>query len=469
LATSPATTTFDVYEPALGTVLAQVEDGGPRAVEAAVTAATAAAGEWRALGPIARADIVRGFAASVREHSEELALLDSRNGGFRLAAARLGPQKGSQSLDFFAGLAPTIGGTTIPASPDHLHYTVREPFGIVGIITAYNHPTLFATARTAAALVAGNCVLLKPAEQTPLSALRLGELAQEHFPPGVFNVVPGRAETGAALVRHPLIRRVGFTGNVDTALRIQALAAGSGTVKRLSFQLGGKNPLIVLPDADLDRAAAGAVDGMNLANVVGQSCGSTSRAFVHRSIHDAFVERVAARFDQIDFGFPQDEAAGLGPLITDAHRVRVEQHVERGRQEGARLVTGGERGRAPFDAGFYYRPTLFDRVDSSMRIGRDEIFGPVLSVIEWTDENEMLQAVNESRFGLTASIYTRDLVSAHRLAARVESGYVWVNTVERRWIGVPFGGVKDSGTSTEYSVDELSAYSQIKSVSISLQ
>lgn len=461
--------TYEVFEPALGTVLARVPESGAAGVDAAVEAATAASPEWRGLGPLGRAELVRGFAASVREHAEELASLDSRNGGFRLASARLGPLKGSQTLDYFAGLAPTIGGSTIPASTDHLHYTVREPFGVVGVITAFNHPTLFATARTAAALVAGNCVVLKPAEQTPLSAIRLAELAAEHLPAGVFNVVPGRAETGTALVRHPLVRRIAFTGGVDTALRIQTTAAESGTVKRLSFQLGGKNPLIVLPDADLSRAVDAAVDGMNLAAVVGQSCGSTSRAFVHRSIHEAFVEQVAARFSAIQFGFPGDEAAGLGPLISDAHRQRVERHVETGRREGARLVTGGERGQTPFDTGFYYRPTLFDQVDGGMQIGRDEIFGPVLSVIEWTDEDDMLRAVNDVRFGLTASIFTRDLVAAHRLAARVESGYVWVNTVERRWIGVPFGGFKDSGTSTEYSAEELLAFSLVKSVNISLR
>lgn len=460
---------YQVFEPALGRKLADVPETGASGIDAAVAAATAAAPEWRALGPLARAERVRAFADAVRAHLDELALLDSRNGGFRLTSARNGVIKGSQALDFFAGLAPTIGGTTIPASTDHLHYTVREPFGVVGVITAFNHPTLFATARTAAALVAGNCVLLKPAEQTPLSAVRLGELAREHFPAGVFNVVPGRAETGSALVAHPLVRRIGFTGSVNTALRIQELAAQSGTVKRLSFQLGGKNPLIVLPDADLDRAVDGAVEGMNLGNVVGQSCGSTSRAFVHRSVHDEFVERVAARFGDLAFGWPQDEAAGLGPLISAAHRQRVERHVEVGHQEGARLVTGGHRGDPPFDSGYYYRPTLFDRVDGSMQLGRDEIFGPVLSVIEWDDEADMLRAVNDVRFGLTASIFTRDLVMAHRLAALVESGYVWINTVERRWIGVPFGGFKDSGTSTEYSADELQAYSLIKSINVSLR
>jgi betaine-aldehyde dehydrogenase len=208
---------------------------------------------------------------------------------------------------------------------------------------------------------------------------------------------------------------------------------------------------------------------MNLVNVVGQSCGSTSRAFVHHSVHDEFVERVASRFEELSFGWPQDESAGLGPLISDAHRRRVESHVEVGRQQGARLVTGGRRGEAPFDAGYYYRPTVFDAVTGSMQLGRDEIFGPVLSVIGWSDEDEMLHVVNDVRFGLTASIFTRDLVAAHRLAARVESGYVWVNTVERRWIGVPFGGFKDSGTSTEYSAEELQAYSLIKSINISLQ
>ena len=464
-----ATATYTVFEPATGETLAEVPEAGSAGIDSAVAAGTEAGPEWRSLGPMGRAALVRQFAAAVRDHADELATLDSRNGGFRIAAARLGVAKGSDALDYFAGLAPTLGGATIPASPDHLHYTVREPFGVVGVITAYNHPTLFATARTAAALIAGNTVILKPAEQTPLSAIRLGELAAEHLPPGVFNVAPGRVDTGVALVSHPLVRRIGFTGNVETALRIQAVAAASGTIKRLSFQLGGKNPLIVLPDADLDRAVAGAVDGMNLANVVGQSCGSTSRAFVHASVHDAFVERVAGRFSEIKFAWPEEEDAGLGPLISAAHRERVEAHVEAGRRAGARLVTGGSRGEAPFDAGFYYRPTLFDRVDPSMAIAADEIFGPVLSVIPWSDEEDMLRAVNASRFGLTASIYTRDLVAAHRLAARVESGYVWVNTVERRWIGVPFGGFKDSGTSTEYARDELQAYSLVKSVNISLR
>jgi acyl-CoA reductase-like NAD-dependent aldehyde dehydrogenase len=417
---------------------------------------------------MARADAIRDFAAGVRAAIDELSRADSRNGGFRIGAARNGVLKGAQSLEFFAGLAPTLTGVTIPASTDHLHYTVREPFGAVGVITAFNHPTLFATARTAAAMVAGNTVVLKPAEQTPLSAIRIGEIALEHLPPGVFNVVPGRASTGLALVKHPLVRRIGFTGSAETALRIQAAAAESGVIKRLSFQLGGKNPLILLPDADLDRAVAGAVEGMNLANVVGQSCGSTSRVFVHRSIHDEFVERVAARFGALRFGLPEDDATELGPLVSEAQRGRVERYVDLGRAEGARVIAGGHRPESPFDAGFYYPATLFDGVDPSMRLAQEEIFGPVLSVVSWTDEADMLRAVNQVRYGLTASIYTRDLVAAHRLAGQVESGYVWVNAVERRWIGVPFGGFKDSGTSTEYSADELLAYSLTKSVNISL-
>ena len=468
MTTNSDVTGYEVYEAATGTVLRSVPEDGQVGVAAAVERAQAARAGWRALGAGGRAGAIREFAKAIRTHASELAELDSRNGGFPIDAARLGPEKGADCLDFFAGLGPELRGTTIPASTDHLHYTVREPFGVVGVITAFNHPTLFATARIAAALVAGNCVVLKPAEQTPLSAMRIGELAAEVLPAGVLNVVTGGATTGSALVSHPDVPRIGFTGSVDTALRIQETAARSGRIKRLSFQLGGKNPLIVMPDADLHRAVAGAVEGMNLSKVAGQSCGSTSRAFVHASIHDEFVERVATEFTNLRLRWPHEEGDGLGPLVSANQRDRAEQYVEIARHENARVVAGGRRPAAPFDRGFYYPATLLDRVSQGMRVAQEEVFGPVLAVIPWTDETDMLSAVNSVRYGLTASIYTRDLATAHRLAASVEAGYVWVNTVERRWIGVPFGGFKDSGTSTEYSVDELFGYSMIKSVNVAL-
>jgi 2-formylbenzoate dehydrogenase len=383
---------------------------------------------------------------------------------------RRGAQQGARTLGYFAGLALQVGGETIPATPDHLHYTVREPFGVVGTIVPFNHPTLFATARTAAPLVAGNAVVLKPAHQTPLSALRLQELANEHLPAGVFNVLTGGAPTGSALVRNRFVRRIGFTGGLSTARQVARDAAKSEVVKRVTYELGGKNAMVILPDIDPDVGAAAAVEGMNLARVAGQSCGSTSRVFVHDAIREAVVERIAERLADMRFGPPEEEATELGSLVSEQQRERVERYVRIGTQEGARLVHGGHRPTTPpFDRGFYFEPTLFDRVDPTMTIAQEEIFGPVLALIGWNDEASMLAAVNGTSYGLTASIYTKDLQAAHRLASAIEAGYIWINDVEKRWVGVPFGGQKDSGTGTEYSMEELISYTQNKTVSVSLQ
>ena len=459
-----------VHNAATGEVIADIAESGDDGVAAAVSHARAAARSWRRVGATARADAVAAFGRSVADHAEELARLDARNAGNPITGMRRGAQQGARTLAYFSGLALQLTGETIPATPDHLHYTLREPFGVVGIITPFNHPTLFATARTAAPLVAGNAVVLKPAHQTPLSAMRLAELANENLPAGVFNVVTGGAPTGSALVRHPDVRRIGFTGGVSTAVRIAADAAASGTIKRMSYELGGKNAMIVLPDVDLDVAAAAAVEGMNLTRVAGQSCGSTSRLFVHESIRQPLLERVVAGLAQLRFGPPEEEDTQIGSLVSDEQRRRVERYVELGTREGARLVTGGMRPtEPPFDRGFYYPPTLFDGVRPEMTIAREEIFGPVLSTIGWTNEDAMIEAVNATAYGLTASIYTNDLGAAHRLADAVEAGYIWINDVEKRWIGVPFGGQKDSGTGTEYSIEELYSHTQNKSVSVKLQ
>ena len=462
--------TFPVYNPATGEVIAEVAEAGADGVAVAVSRARAAARAWRDIGSTARADAVAAFSRAVADHADELARLDARNAGNPITGMRRGAQQGARTLGYFSGLALQLTGETIPATPDHLHYTLREPFGVVGIITPFNHPTLFATARTAAPLVAGNAVVLKPAHQTPLSALRLAEIADQHLPAGVFNVVTGGALTGSALVRHPDVRRIGFTGGVSTALRIAADAAAAGTIKRMSYELGGKNAMIVMPDVDLDVAAAAAVEGMNLTRVAGQSCGSTSRLFVHEFIRGPLLERVVAELEKLRFGPPEEEATQMGSLVSRDQRQRVEHYVELGARDGARLVTGGRRPtEPPFDRGFYYPPTLFDEVRPDMTIAREEIFGPVLSTIGWTDEAAMLEAVNATAYGLTASIYTNDLATAHRLASAVEAGYIWINDVEKRWIGVPFGGQKDSGTGTEYSIEELYSHTQNKSVSVKLQ
>lgn len=459
-----------VYNAATGDVLTEVPEAGEAGVSAAVERATKAAREWRAIGAAARGEAIAAFGRVVAQHADELASIDARNAGNPVTGMRRGALQGARTLGYFGGLALELTGETIPATPDHLHYTVREPFGVVGIITPFNHPTLFATARIAAPLVAGNAVVLKPAHQTPLSALRLAELAEEHLPSGVLTVVTGGAPTGSALVRHPEVRRIGFTGGVPTALRIAADAAASGSIKRVTYELGGKNAMIILPDVDVDVAAAAAVEGMNLTRVAGQSCGSTSRLFVHESVRAPILERVSERLGQLRFGPPEDETTEIGALVSEQQRERVEHYVGLGQDEGAQLLLGGRRPtEAPFDRGFYFPPTLFDAVRPEMTIAREEIFGPVLSTIGWDDEAAMLEAVNATRYGLTASIYTNDLVTAHRLAGAVEAGYVWINDVEKRWIGVPFGGQKDSGTGTEYSIEELYSHTQNKSVSVNLQ
>jgi acyl-CoA reductase-like NAD-dependent aldehyde dehydrogenase len=457
-----------IYDAASGTVITQLQSASEREVDRIVQLARGAWPSWHSMGPTGRAQLMKGFAAAVRANLDELAELDSRNGGSPLRTTRAGVDKGAATVEFFAGLSVELTGKTIPATADHLHYTMREPFGVVGVITAYNHPSMFALARTAAALVAGNCVVLKPASATPLSALRLAEIASETLPEGVFNVVFGRAATGTALVQHPEVRRIAFTGSLVTGLHIQELAAQSGVVKHVSLQLGGKNPLVILPDADLDAAVGAAVEGMNFTRVMGQSCGSTSRVFVHANLYEPFVDELVRRVAALRLGDPTDSSTDMGPLVTAAHRQHVASCVADAISDGARLMAGGHEPGPPLDRGFYYPPTVFADVTPEMRINHDEVFGPVVGISSWTDEAAMLAAVNGVRYGLTASIYTHDLASAHRLAAAIQAGYIWINDVERRWIGIPFGGLKDSGTATEYSVDELFQFTQNKTISLAL-
>lgn len=458
---------YPVMRPGRGTTLASVQDCSPEEVDVAVEIAAAAAPDWARTAPRERAEHVLAFADAVKAAADELALLDARNGGHPIRYTRMGALKGADTLRYFAGLALEQGGRTIPATADHIHMTVREPYGVVGVITAYNHPTMFASARTAAAMVAGNAVVVKPAEQTPLSALRLAEIAADHFPPGVFNVVPGRSETGRALVMHPRVRRLNFTGSTATALHIQADAAASGSLKRLGFQLSGKNPLIVMPDATAEEASRAAVDGMNLYKVMGQSCGSTSIAYVPAPMQAEFEESVAARLAALKPADPEDEATEIGALVSAEHRDRVERLVREATDAGARVLAGGARPtEAGLGEGFYYEPTALSSLEPTASIRHTEVFGPVLSVVPWSDESEMLEMVNASEYGLTAAIYSHDLDAALRVAQSVEAGYVWINDVEVRWVGVPFGGYKNSGTSIEFSGEELLANSQQKTINI---
>jgi betaine-aldehyde dehydrogenase len=344
--------------------------------------------------------------------------------------------------------------------------TVREPLGVCGRIVAYNHPLMFTAAKFGAPLAAGNTVIMKPPPQAPLSAFRMMELIGDILPPGVLNVVTGGRECGEALTAHPLIPMVTLIGSVPTG---RAIAAGAGTsLKRTLFELGGKNALIVYPDADVKRAVEGAVRGMNF-TWCGQSCGSTSRLFLHESVHDEVLAGVAEAAKAYKPGIPTEMDTTMGAIVSKAQHDKILRYIELGKKEGARLVAGGKVPSDPALAkGFFVEPTIFADVTMDMRLAQEEVFGPVLSVIKWRDEEEMFEQVNSVEYGLTAAIFTTSLATAHRAASRVEAGFVWVNNSSFHFLGVPFGGYKQSGIGREESIDELLSFTQIKNINITL-
>jgi betaine-aldehyde dehydrogenase len=453
-----------VYNPASGDELARVAEATQPDVDAAVAAARAAFPAWRATPPLERAARLREMAAVIRTNAEELATLDALNSGNPVGALMRFMEIGAEAIDFFAGLVTELKGDSIPMGDGRLNVTVREPMGVVARITAFNHPLMFTASRLAAPLAAGNTVIMKPPEQDPLSAIRLAELIGELVPPGVLSVLTGGAVTGEALARHPGVAAVSLIGSVDSGRAVMRAAAD--TVKPVVLELGGKNALIACDDADPDEVAAACIDGMNLA-WAGQSCGSTSRAFLHADLHDAVLDRIVDHCSRFRPGVPTDPNTTMGALVSRAQYRRVLAYVDAAIADGARLVTGG---KAPADpalaGGNFVEPTVFAGVTTDMAIARDEIFGPVLSVLRWDDEARMIADVNELDYGLTAAVWTRDIDRALRLASSVEVGFVWVNEVAKHFLGAPFGGVKQSGIGREESVAELFAFTEEKNVHI---
>lgn len=458
---------IECINPATEECIGKVPRGTAEDVEHAIRAAEMAQPVWAELSVAQRSGYLLKLADALIARSDELLTLEVADTGNSITGMKGDIVGCIDRLRYFAGLGYELQGSTIPGSSDKLNITLREPYGVVGRIVAFNHPLAMAVHGVASPLMAGNTVVLKPSEQCPMSATLFGEIASQVLPPGVLNIVTGDAEVGSALVRHPRVKRLSFVGSVRTGMAIQRSAA-EVAVKSISLELGGKNPFIVFPDAPVERVAEAAVLGMNFI-WQGQSCSSTSRLFVHDSIYDEVVRHVVAKVEEIRIGDPFEQTTQMGAINTQAHLSNIENYVEIGKAEGARLVAGGKRPTgAAFEKGFWFEPTVFADVRPEMRIARDEIFGPVLSILRWSEVDQVIEMANSVEYGLTAAVWTSDITKALCTAKRLQSGYIWINGVNTHVRTVPFGGYKNSGIGRERGLEELYSYTEEKSLQIFL-
>lgn len=453
--------------PGTGALLSEVAEADAEDAQAAIAAAVAGFAIWRDTPPLERARIMREAAAALRAHAAELALLDAADCGNPVREMTADVFAGAAIMDFFAGLVTEIKGSSIPMGPDRVNFSVREPLGVVARIVAFNHPLLFTVAKLAAPLAAGNAVIIKPPPQAPLSALRVAELVGHLFPAGVINILPGGLEAAETLVSHKDVAMLALVGSIATGRAV--MRGASARLKPVLLELGGKNAFIAFPDTDPDIVAEAIVAGMNF-TWCGQSCGSTSRAFIHEAIYDEVLARLPAYCTHFKPGDPTNSETTMGAIISAAQHERVLRHIANAREDGARLVFGGG---VPKDLalanGFFVEPTIFAEVTPEMRLAREEIFGPVLAVCRWRDEAQMLAEVNGVDYGLTCAIWTNDLEQAHRTAARVQAGFVWINEVGRHFLGAPFGGMKQSGIGREECLGELLSFTQEKNIHLNLR
>lgn len=448
--------------PATEEEICQIGIASASDVDKVVEAAAIGAEVWRNTPWADRAAKMNLLADAIVAAAEDLAMTDTKESGLPITGMRGDAAGAAKELRYFAGLAGETKGQAFPDSKGVFASTVREPFGVVARIVPFNHPLKYAAGKSAAVLAAGNSVVLKPAEQTSLTTLEFARLAAEILPPGVVNVVTGPADpTGIALVDHPGVPRVAFTGGVASGRSVNEAAARH--FKTVSLELGGKNPLVVFDDADIPKAAAAAIAGMNFKRSMGQSCMSQSRIFVHTSRHDEFVSVFSAMVAKLQVGDPTESATDIGPLAFAAHRDRVLSHIADATDEGAVIQAGGGSS-AGFDRGYFVDPTVLVGVEPQMKIAQHEVFGPVASILRWEDYDEMIETINGLPLGLTANIWTNHQGKAFETARRIEAGLVWINGSGKKPLGVPFGGYKDSGLGREGSIDELLSYTRTKSI-----
>lgn len=462
--------TFNSPNPATGETFAEVAEADKADIDKAVAAARRAfEGKWSKISARDRGRMIYKLAQLIEQHATELAELETGDNGKPIRESLyVDVPQAVENFEYFAGYATKIEGETIPVPGQMFNYTLREPVGVCGQIIPWNFPLLMAAWKLAPALAAGNTVVLKPAEQTPVTAMELAKLIQEaDFPEGVVNIVPGYGETaGAALASHPGIDKVAFTGSTEVGKLIAKAAADNLT--KVSLELGGKAPNIVFADADIDQAVNGAMMGIFFNQ--GQVCCAGSRIFLEEKVKDEFLDRFKSKAEAVKVGNPMDKATLMGPQVSLEQLDRIKSYVGIAREEGATVLSGGEAPEleAGFENGYFFKPTIFSECTNRMRVAQEEIFGPVSSVITFTDEGDLLKQANDTIYGLSAGIWTRDIVRAHRFARDIKAGVIWINTFNMFNAASPFGGFKQSGYGREMGKHALQLYTQVKSVWVDL-
>ena len=455
--------TYEVTNPSNGEKLCDVPISDNQELELAVQSAAKAQKIWEKKSLNQRVDALLKLCSRIEERAEEFALIDSYDAGNALTGMRKDVTMSIENIKYFCGLVREVKGETFSMEPKHLNFTRYQPYGVVLKINPFNHPFRFCVEKIAAPLLMGNSLVIKNSEQAPISPLKWCELLKDIFPDGLINVVTGGPEGGSFLVKHPLIKRIGVISSVNTGIAVNKDAAPY--LKNVSLELGGKNPLMVFDDADPEFAADLAIKGMNLSRQ-GQSCSSTSRVLVHKSLKEDFVKHLVEKAKKIPVGLPWIETNEIGPIVSKRQFDKVMEYIETGKKEGAKLVLGGDNPQDPeLKNGFFINPTIFTDVKPDMTIAKEEIFGPVISVLTWENYEELIEIANSTLYGLTAMIATNSLSNAMKTAEDIEAGYVWVNTFGR-YSGAPYGGWKLSGLGVEECFDEMKSYAKLKNINM---